>query len=422
MFRQSMVVLTSAVTSTRKGELQVPRKRKAEEQRPVRGVFQRPPGSGVWWINYYEHGKQHREKVGSKQAAIDLYQIRKADIRMGRKLPPLKRTAPVMVSDLIDLVLEFVATHGHKDLRTYQCRAEILRTGHKDSHGRVTQKGLGDRDAETLTAQDIETWLGRHCKTPATFNRYKAFLSLAFKLGIRAKKVTHNPARGEFIPIRKEPKGRLRFLSREEYDALREVIARRFPEHLAEFIVSVHTGMRLSEQYTVEIGQFDRHRRAIDLDRTKNGDARTVHLNADALAAIESAMPPKAKRTDRIFPREDRLPMYPDRKQERFDNRSWFDAAVEEADIPRITWHGLRHTFCSWLAMAGATTREIMEAAGHKTMSQAARYSHLSPQHTQSVVDRIAGTGTAGTNRHHNMHQPKTRTRKEKADARKATA
>lgn len=94
----------------------------------------------------------------------------------------------------------------------------------------------------------------------------------------------------------------------------------------------------------------------------------------------------------RLFPREDRSDVYADGKQERLDNRSWFDVAVEEAEIPRITWHGLRHTFCSWLAMAGATTREIMEAAGHKTMSQAARYSHLSPQHTQSVVDRIAGS------------------------------
>jgi hypothetical protein len=53
-----------------------------------------------------------------------------------------------------------------------------------------------------------------------------------------------------------------------------------------------------------------------------------------------------------------------------------------------------------WL---GATTREIMEAAGHKTMSQAARYSHLSPQHTQSVVDRIAETGTGQANMHQNM-------------------
>jgi integrase len=142
-----------------------------------------------------------------------------------------------------------------------------------------------------------------------------------------------------------------------------------------------------------------------DLDKTKNGSVRTVHLNADALGAIESIRRPGQKRTDRVFPREDRKEPT-ERKQERFDNRSWFETCVTEAGIPRITWHGLRHTFCSWLAMAGATTREIMEAAGHKTMSQAARYSHLSPQHTQSVVDRIAGTGTGQHNMHQNMHHP----------------
>jgi len=364
-----------------------------EKEKNPRGLFERPPGSGVWWINYYEHGKQHREKVGRKSDAIDLYRVRKAAIRMGQKLPPLKRTAPVIVADLIDLVLEHVKAQGHRDQRTYQSRGEILR------------KGMGAYDAEALTPQDLQTWLGKQCKTPATFNRYKAFVGLAYKLGMQAKKVTHNPAR--LIPQRKEPKGRLRFLSREEYDKLHSIITKRFPQHVAEFVVAVHTGMRLSELYTVEFGQFDRHRRAIDLDRTKNGDARTVHLNADALAAVESALRPKMKRTDRIFVREDRSTLYPERKQERFDNRSWFDPAVEAAEIPRLTWHGLRHTFCSWLAMAGATTREIMEAAGHKTMSQAARYAHLSPQHTQSVVDRIAGTGTATANMHQNMHRPK---------------
>lgn len=394
-----------------------PARKQKREDKKYRGVFERPPGSGVWWINYYHRGKQHREKIGRKEDAKNAYQDRRAAIRRGEKLPYLVRTAPVMVSDLVDLVLDYVKTHGHKDQRTYESRGETIRTGRKRRDGTVIHKGLGDRDAETLTAQEIETWLAKFCTTPATFNRYKAFLSLAFKLGIRAKKVTHNPARGEHIPIRKEPRGRLRFLAREEYDTLREVIARRFPEHLAEFIVSVHTGMRLSEQYTVEIGQLDRARRAIDLDRTKNGDARTVHLNTDALAAIESVIPSKAKRSDRIFPRQDRLPMYPDRKQERYDNRSWFEAAVEEAGIPRITWHGLRHTFCSWLAMAGATTREIMEAAGHKTMSQAARYSHLSPQHTQSVVDRIAGTGTENANMHHNRHHLKTGTKRRKQHA-----
>ena len=362
-----------------------------EDVKNPRGVFERPPGSGVWWINYYEHGNQHREKVGRKGDAIKLYGIRKADILRGHKLPPMRRVAQVMVADLIDLMLEHVRAQKHKDLRTYESRGEIVR------------KELGTRDAVALTPQELQAWLDKRCRTAATFNRYKALVSLSYKQGIINNKVASNPAR--LIPQRKESPGRLRYLGREEYDKLQKVVKKRFPEHVAEFVVSTYSGMRLSEQYTIDWSQVNTDRRAIDLDITKNGSARTVHLNADALAAIESTRRPGQKRTDRVFPRLDRKEPS-ERKQERFDNRSWFEACVKEAGIPRITWHGLRHTFCSWIAMAGATTREIMEAAGHKTMSQAARYSHLSPQHTQSVVDRIAGTRTGQPNMHQNMHQP----------------
>jgi site-specific recombinase XerD len=65
---------------------------------------------------------------------------------------------------------------------------------------------------------------------------------------------------------------------------------------------------------------------------------------------------------------------------------------LEEAviDVEEYTWHNNRHTFCSWLAMAGASIKEIQEAAGHKSIQMAARYAHLSPQHTANVVNRLA--------------------------------
>jgi len=40
--------------------------------------------------------------------------------------------------------------------------------------------------------------------------------------------------------------------------------------------------------------------------------------------------------------------------------------------------------------MAGASIKEIQEAAGHQTITMAARYSQLSSEHRLSVVDRIA--------------------------------
>jgi hypothetical protein len=77
----------------------------------MRGVYENPVGSGIWWIHYYVGGKRHREKVGRKSDAIKLYQSRKADAAAGRKLPELRNTKVVTLSELIDDAIEFVAHH-----------------------------------------------------------------------------------------------------------------------------------------------------------------------------------------------------------------------------------------------------------------------------------------------------------------------
>jgi integrase len=186
---------------------------------------------------------------------------------------------------------------------------------------------------------------------------------------------------------RREGGARLRYLSREEYNKLHGVIEERLPNRLAEFVVSIHTGMRLSEQYSRTWAQVHLDRRTIELTKTKNGTARTVHLNSDAMAAIESKKSSNRRSSDPVFPREG--------SNGRFDTPSWFQPSLLEAGIAGYVWHSNRHTFCSWLAMAGASIKEIQEAAGHKTVSMSARYSHLSPEHQQIVVERIAAANQA---------------------------
>src|ERR1700743_1628644 len=238
----------------------------------MRGVYENPDGSGIWWIHYYAAGKRHREKVGRKSDAIKLYQTRKADAAAGRKLPELRNSKVLLFSELIDDALEFTA--HHRDQRGYKSKGEIVR------------ETLGSRPAAELTPQELERWLRTRCKTAATANRYKAFISLCYREGVRNGKVSINPA--PLVRQRKEGAGRLRFLTREEYDRLHKVIGARFPEHLAEFLFSVPHGMRLSDQYSCTWSQVDLERRTIELTKTKNGSARTVHLNTDALRSIES--------------------------------------------------------------------------------------------------------------------------------------
>jgi integrase len=347
-----------------------------EKEKNSRGLFERPPGSGIWWINYYVDGRQRREKVGSKSNAIKLYRKRKEDDRAGRKLPELRNSRNVTVAELIDDVLEYVK--HHKDLRNYVSKAEIVKSE------------LGGRPAGEVTPQELAKWLNKRCHSAATFNRYKAFLGLCYRVAEDNGKVESNPAR-KFRP-RKEENARARFLSQdEEYPRLHTVIAERFPQHLAEFVVSVHTGMRLSEQYSTDWAQVHLKRKAIELSRTKNGSGRTVHLNADALAAIESLRRPGQRSTDLVFASTTKD----------FTNRAWFEPCLEAAKIEGYTWHCNRHTFGSWLAMAGASAKEIQEAGGWKTIQMAARYSHLSPAHKLSVVERIASK-----DQHAPLHAP----------------
>jgi len=72
--------------------------------------------------------------------------------------------------------------------------------------------------------------------------------------------------------------------------------------------------------------------------------------------------------------------------------------------------------------MAGSSTIEIKEAAGHRTQSQAARCARLSPQHKHAVVNRIAGTSTEFSNMHQNMRQPAKGKKEPKGDRRKDSA
>jgi integrase len=144
----------------------------------------------------------------------------------------------------------------------------------------------------------------------------------------------------------------------------------------------MHTGMRLSEQYSCTWSQVQFDRRTIELTKTKNGSARAVHLNSDAVGALESLRRPKRHASDPVFPREG--------KKRRLDTRSWFQPCLEEAGISGYVWHCNRHTFCSWLAMAGQASRRFRKRRGTRRSLMLARYSHLSPEHRLSVIDRIA--------------------------------
>jgi hypothetical protein len=83
-----------------------------------RGVFEKDPGSEIWWIRYTIDGRERREKVGRKKDASDLYKIRKADALRGVKLPSNMKSRGVKFEASGSMLLSGISSMAGRTSRT----------------------------------------------------------------------------------------------------------------------------------------------------------------------------------------------------------------------------------------------------------------------------------------------------------------
>ncbi len=63
-----------------------------------------------------------------------------------------------------------------------------------------------------------------------------------------------------------------------------------------------------------------------------------------------------------------------------------FIKLLKKAEVKDVNLHTLRHTFASYLVMAGVDFRTVQELLGHSTVKVREKYSHLSPDHRAKAV------------------------------------
>jgi len=153
-----------------------------------RGLFEKIPGSGIWWVRYADATSRiRREKAGTKSTALLLYRKRKTEALQGKKLPERLRRPAVSFVEIAKDTLEYSRTTKVPDpYRIDRWHMETL---------------LGwfrERTAAEITPQEIErklAELAEEGRKPATVNRYRALLSLIYSLANRNGRVAVNPVR-----------------------------------------------------------------------------------------------------------------------------------------------------------------------------------------------------------------------------------
>jgi hypothetical protein len=112
-----------------------------------RGVYEKEPGSGVWWIQYFDaDGRRQREMVGSRSSAIALVEKRRTDARQGMKMPANLRERKVSFKEIAEEALIWSRAHK-KSPRDDEIRMKNI----------VAQ--FGDCAAEQISPGDLKMWL-----------------------------------------------------------------------------------------------------------------------------------------------------------------------------------------------------------------------------------------------------------------------
>ena len=217
---------------------------------------------------------------------------------------------------------------------------------------------------DAIPAVLLATW-ERAPGSGATRNRYLASLSKVFTTATREWQwMPTNPCRA--LKRRREGEGRVRMLTTDQRTKLLE--ACKTPRLRAMVLFALKTGCRLGELEALHARDVIVDRHVARIRHSKSGDPRTVHVAADVLEALHDL---PARRDGLVFGKLDR--------------RGW-RKAKKAAGLVDWRFHDLRHDFASRLGQRGASESVIAAALGHKTWSQARRYTHHSPETVAELV------------------------------------
>ena len=222
-----------------------------------RGVFERP--AGVWWVRYHDaHGREHREKVGPKGLAKQVYQKRKTEIAERRFFPERLRQRD---EPLVDAIRDYMARKGSKKIdakgaaRYARCWTEAPET--KGKTLREVQPHDVERYRERRRAEGV---------TGATVNRELTFLRALYNDTLAAVQRERNPIplmtpvlAEHFAP---EQTGRVRFLADDEE---RRLLAE-LPDPVDRALVRIATLTGLDRGVLFRL----------EWDRDVNVEARTI--------------------------------------------------------------------------------------------------------------------------------------------------
>jgi len=236
-----------------------------------------------------------------------------------------------------------------------------------------TVRSQGPKSKVPFDINDPETRRKRRDTANRVLRSLRALLNLARSNG----HIESDAAWATLTEFQKVAKQRTEYLTVKEGMRFIEVCDEDFSKLVQG---ALYTGCRYGELCNMRVHAYDAENASVTVMQGKTGTPKVVFLTPDEVTFFEGQT--KGKRLDDfMFLRSDGTQWRKDHQRERMK-----DACTAAKIEQHITFHNLRHTFASLLAMNGTQQELIQRQMGHSNPRMTARYSHFSPSYAATTI------------------------------------
>ncbi len=322
-----------------------------------------------YW-NYYLQWSQQNHRLNSQKRYASI--LRNLRIFLGAQFPQIGR-----LEQLEPLVFE--------KYKLYRKETLIARNGYPLSPSLIKALQKAGRPAAPARDTTVNVEL----------EIYRAIFNHATEKGFLEK----NPLKGvRHLEVREVTEERV--LTKEEAERFLKHVQQEDPEHYDIYSLLLHTGMRLGEVRHLAWQNVDFKNRVIHIrpfefmnpltQKKTFWSAKSKHDRGKREIPIDDIvleiLERRRKGSKDVFV----FAPYTDPGKWNKKIRLLIMRYMKAIGIPEFTRpHWLRHTFISWLAMAGKPKESIMDIVGHVEEDTFERYRHTTKEHRASLLDAV---------------------------------
>lgn len=269
-----------------------------------------------------------------------------------------------------------------------------------------------DRPLAAITHTEVDRWYRNLPDAPTMRSHAYSLLKSIYRTAVARRLVTESPVAVEGATARATPKD-ITLLTVAQVQALADAMP---PRHRLLVLLAAWCGLRFGELTALRRRDIDVVEGTITVEQAAVtvGGARMIttpksaagrrtvylppHLSEDVHAHLTAFTDPDDDAL--VFPGNDDMPLTPGQvygHTPRFDRRTGkrkhpgngFYKARHEIGRPDFRFHDLRHFAATMAAISGATTKELMQFAGHSDIHVAMRYQESVNSRKRELAQRM---------------------------------